>query len=162
MTKVMIPIEKSILDQLWSVRKSDTETWSQILSRVLTPPPVTSPPHAPPPRPSGKCSVEVLGELRSFSTAIDAFVWLLDTLSELDADLPERLARAVSTGRRNHLSRTREGVYPLRPDLAANARMLKCGWFVGSNIANRDKQRIVKSACHLLRLAYGKDVVFRV
>jgi predicted type IV restriction endonuclease len=33
------------------------------------------------------------------------------------------------------------------------------GWWLGTNIANREKERLAKIACEVARLDYGKDVI---
>ena len=89
---------------------------------------------------------------------MDALVWCLQTLAQLDAGLPERVARAVKSRSRNHIARSRTDVYPKRPDLAMNARFIAEGWYIGTNISNRDKLRIVQEACRVAGLKFGIDV----
>jgi hypothetical protein len=33
------------------------------------------------------------------------------------------------------------------------------GWWLGTNIANRDKERLAKIACEVAGLKFGKDLV---
>lgn len=59
---------------------------------------------------------------------------------------------------RNHIARSPEEIYPKRPDLA-RAEEIFDGWLIGTNIANREKLRIIQAACNAVGLTLGKDVV---
>ena len=70
----------------------------------------------------------------------------------------ERLSASVSTRSRNHIARSPEAVYPLKPDLAAYTIEVIPGWWLGTNIANREKMRIIRKACEAAGLAFGADI----
>lgn len=158
MTRVMIALDKTVLDRLWLSRRNDSENWSQIVEQLLPDNPVTAQKHVTRARVGAACHVEILGERCACATAMDALVWCLQTLAQLDAGLLERVARTVKSRSRNHIARSRADVYPKRPDLTANARFIADGWYVGANISNRDKQRIVQEACKAAGLKFGIDV----
>jgi len=87
-------------------------------------------------------------------SAIDALV--LD-LCALAGSSPEQFLTSLEPkimGReRAHIARTRAGVYPLREDLAlSNTVRLFEGWYLGKNISNREKYKILKAACDLKNL----------
>jgi len=67
-----------------------------------------------------------------------AMIDILVTLADLEPSLPDRLAPVVKRTSRNHLARSAEQVYPRRPDLAHFARNILLGWYIGTNIANRE------------------------
>lgn len=158
MTKVMIALEKTVLDRLWLSRRNDGENWSQIVEQLLPDNSVAARKPVTRTRVGAACQVEILGERRTCATAMDALVWCLQTLAQLDARLLERVARAVKSRTRNHIARSKTEIYPKRPDLAANARLIADGWYVGTNISNRDKQRIIQKACAVAGLKFGIDV----
>ena len=58
---------------------------------------------------------------------------------------------------RNHIARCNSEVYPGRPDLARYVKEISPGWFIGSNIANREKKKILRAACEVMGLAFGRD-----
>jgi hypothetical protein len=156
--KVMIVLEKPVLDRLWHTRRSDNDTWSRLVEELLgriSATPRQSTRHK---RTAVMYQVEILGESFKCTTAIDALVWCLQTLARLDDHLLEKVAKAVKTRSRNHIARSKFNIYPMRPDLAANARTISDGWFIGSNISNQDKLRIVHAACKVAGLQYGTDV----
>lgn len=87
----------------------------------------------------------------------EALIAILSKLSAIDPIKIPTLAAAVQGASRNHIARTVEEIYPARPDLA-RAEEFFPGWLVGLNIANREKLRIVRTACDVFELSYGKDV----
>lgn len=162
MTKVMIALEKTVLDRLWMSRQSDSENWSQIVGQLLPQSPATTRTPVMRSQVGVACQVEILGEMHDCFTAIDALIWCLQTLAHLDAGLLEQVAMAVKSRTRNHIARSKTDIYPKRPDLAANARLITDGWFVGTNISNRDKRRIIEKACAVAGLKFGIDVKWRI
>lgn len=83
--------------------------------------------------------------------AIDALVRDLRTLAGSSPDeFFATLAPKVMGSKRNHIARNRADVYPLRPSLALqNTVCLVDGWYLGKNIANREKLKILRAACDL-------------
>jgi hypothetical protein len=57
-----------------------------------------------------------------------------------------------------HIARLRDDVYPGRPELMEYTIQLVPGWWRGTNIANRDKMRIIEKACEVERLIFGKNI----
>ena len=107
---------------------------------------------------SREISYRLFGVDKVSKTAKDALIEILREMSKNDRHFFNKLSQTAQGKRRNHLSRTREGVYPLRPDLADNAVEIAPGWWLGVNIANREKQRILERACEVLQIEYGKDL----
>lgn len=91
-----------------------------------------------------------------------AFLGLLRAVIGEYPDRIEQIATAAKGRTRNHIARARSEVYPDRPDLIASVVELVPGWFVGTNIANREKHRIIKAACEACALHFGTDVVFEL
>ena len=85
---------------------------------------------------------------------------VLQIFAEIDATFLGTLSGAVVTRRRNHIAHTSREVYPDRPDLGVRARPLPGGWYIGTNISNREKLRILKAACKVCRLEFGNDLKF--
>ena len=95
--------------------------------------------------------------------AIDALVSDLRRLAGPEfASFYPRLARRVAGRTRMHIATSPKGVYPLRPDLAEHHSVpIAPGWFLGTNIANREKLKILRAACRLRGLhcnvAFGSN-----
>jgi predicted type IV restriction endonuclease len=49
-------------------------------------------------------------------------------------------------------------VYPLKPDLAEYTTEVVPGWWLGTNIANREKMKIIRKACEAADVRFGTDV----
>jgi hypothetical protein len=100
----------------------------------------------------------IFGERRSASTAIDALIDILRTLAGRNSNFLQKLSPAVRGRSRNHIARSRSEVYPNKPELEEYTAELTPGWWLGTNIANRDKMRIVEKACETEGLSLGRDI----
>ena len=107
---------------------------------------------------SREISYRLFGADEVSTTAKEALITILREMAKHDRQFFDKLSQIAQGKRRNHLSRTREGVYPLRPDLADSAVEIAPGWWLGVNIANREKRRILERACEVLHIEYGKDL----
>jgi predicted type IV restriction endonuclease len=94
--------------------------------------------------------------------AAAAFLEVLRILATKFPDRMEHVAAAAKGRSRNHIAKSSGQVYPDRPDLMHTVVELIPGWFVGTNIANREKLRIVKGACEACGLQFGRDVTFEI
>lgn len=101
---------------------------------------------------------QVLGTAYYANDANEALLAILRQLAASDAQFCLKLAQAVAGRTRNHLATTREAVYPNRPDLMKYVVALVPGWFLGTNIANREKLAILKHACDVAGLTPGKHL----
>jgi len=105
-----------------------------------------------------KVHYQLLGEVRAAPNAATATIDILATLASLDPSFLGQLAPKVRGSSRNHLARSPEQVYPRRPDLAHLTKSIVPGWYIGTNIANREKLRILRAACTVTRLTFGIDL----
>ena len=101
---------------------------------------------------------ELFGETRTTNTAKSALVEILGEIAKRYPDRMVDIARGARGKSRNHIARSPEEIYPKRPDLA-RAEEIFDGWLIGTNIANREKMRIIQAACNAVGLTLGKDVV---
>lgn len=107
---------------------------------------------------SRKVNYEIFGEKRTTNTAKSALVEILREIAKRYPDQISTIARGVRGKSRNHIARSPEEIYPKRPDLARAEEICE-GWLIGTNIANREKLRIIRSACNTVGLSLGKDIV---
>lgn len=103
-------------------------------------------------------SYSIFGRSKHAENAISALLDILRTLAERNSTFVEKLAPAVHGRKRNHIARVREEVYPGKPELIEYTTELVPGWWLGTNIANRDKMRIVEKACEVEKLILGRDI----
>jgi hypothetical protein len=127
------------------------------------PPPRTAKAPAPapkPPRAGG--SREVLYQLRGVvdvaPNAKDGFLAILRTLAAEDGTFCPRLAGLVEKRDVRHVARSPEQVHPHRPDLRGYTVPIGTGWFVNTNISNKQKAMILRAACEAAGLVFGRDL----
>ena len=107
---------------------------------------------------SRNVSYELLGKPHIASDAIEAMINILLSLAQYDNHFWAKLAVGVKGRTRNHLARSRSEVYPERPDLTHHVKEIAPGWFIGFNIANREKDKILRLACTITGLVFGRDL----
>lgn len=101
----------------------------------------------------------IMGQDYAEADAISALIRILKTLSNRDSQFFSKFAMLAPGRTRNHISSKRSNVYPGKPDLEAYTIEVAPGWWLGTNIANREKERLVKIACGVAGLSFGKDVI---
>lgn len=100
----------------------------------------------------------IFGQHRNASSAIDALMEILRALHNRDMNFLSKLAPLVQGRTRNHLARSRADVYPQKAELSEYTTELVPGWWLGTNISNRDKLKIVKQACKAADITFGRDI----
>lgn len=164
MNLINISVTTNELVALWNLRHSESGPFFQAPSRLVSnivPDKTevkTTFPLMPPSQ--GKFHYQVFGEKRSAKNALDAFVDILKVFAAFEPTFAEQLSLLAPSTSRNHVARSPSEVYPKRPDLGENARAFATGWYVGINIADREKRRILRLACDIYRLQFGKDIIF--
>ena len=103
-------------------------------------------------------SYKVFGQTRNANNAIEALIDILRTLANKNPQFLEKVAPIVRGRTRNHIAKSRDQVYPRTPELAEYTTELVPGWWLGTNIANRDKMRIISKACEVEGLTLGRDI----
>jgi hypothetical protein len=165
MNIAMISIAPDVLSRLLALRLSDTESLDDVLRRAL--PPTRKPVELPatstkvPTRTTNGVGVayNIDGEPRLASDATEAMIDILSDLAQYDDNFFPRLAAKVRGRTRNHIARSRSDVYPGRSDLARYVKEIGgSGWFIGCNIANREKEKILRAACEVMGIAFGRDL----
>jgi hypothetical protein len=162
MTTAMISIRSNLLADLLKLRSTDDESLDEVLSRLLSADARATPAVkiASPTRdvaPVGVC-YQLLGETHVASDASEAMINILRELAQYGDDFFPKLAPRVRGRTRNHIARSRLEVYPGRPDLVRHVKEVAPGWFIGCNIANREKDNILQAACDVMGLTFGSDL----
>jgi hypothetical protein len=100
---------------------------------------------------------KLFGQASQAVNASRALVDILRAITKRDPDRITELSAAVRSRRLNHIARTPGEINPDRPDLARAAEFAP-GWLVGLNIANIQKQMIIRAACEVYGLSMPGDV----
>ena len=118
------------------------------------------PAEAPKPIGSRRVSFQLLGQGSRRANAISALIFVLRKLAERDRSFLDNFAKQAPGRTRNHIAETRSEVYPEKfPELEAYSMVLAPElWWLGTNIANRDKDRLVKIACDVSGLKF-EDII---
>jgi hypothetical protein len=158
MDTAMIQIPTELLGELLSLRREKSEALASVIDRLVrayspAPSPVAS---------SGPIHYSIRGTARSAGDASEAMISILGELGRDDPRFFEVLSSKVRGRTRHHLARAKADVYPRRPDLQRYVKPLGDGWFIGVNIANREKVKILREACKLAGLNYGSDLQIRM
>jgi hypothetical protein len=104
-------------------------------------------------------SYKILGQAKRADNATEALIDILRILASRNPNFIEKVASLVPGTSRNHIAKRREDVYPNKPDLIEYTIQFVPGWWLGTNIANREKMRIIKQACRAEGLELGKDII---
>ncbi len=164
MSIAMISIAFDVLSRLLALRLSETESLDDVLRRAL--PTIGKPAEPPVSRPATATRnpngtgvpYHIDGELHLASDATEAMIDILSDLAQYDDNFFPKLAGKVRGRTRNHIARSRSEVYPGRPDLARYVKEIGPGWFIGCNIANREKEKILRAACEVMGISFGRDL----
>jgi predicted type IV restriction endonuclease len=164
MNIAMISVAPDVLSRLLALRVSETESLNDVLRRAL--PPIGKPAEPAVVRATTQTrnvngtglAYHIDGELHLASDATDALINILSDLAQYGDDFFPKLAAKVRGRTRNHIARSRSEVYPDRPDLERYVKEISPGWFIGCNIANREKEKILRAACEVMGISFGRDI----
>lgn len=164
MSIAMISVAPDVLTRLMTLRLSETESLDEVLRRILAdtrkpvPMPAAQVPTATSSASPAGVAYQLDGETHAASDATEAMINILGDLAQYDDDFFPKLAARVRGRTRNHVARSRLEVYPGRPDLARYVKEVGPGWFIGCNIANREKEKILRAACDVMGLTFNRDL----
>lgn len=117
--------------------------------------PLPQPVRAPNSKPSGskghRFSLTVDGQVRIYPSAAKALVAALSTLSEGHPTFLERFEAEVGQKR---IGRDEQ----MSPGAGASVHPLPGGWWIDTNMLNRQKEQLVRRACEVAGVQYGRDL----
>ena len=105
-----------------------------------------------------KIEYRLLGQNYTASNAIDALIAILKSLGNRRPEFWTDLEPLARSRTRNHIARSRHDVYPGKPELEQYTLEIVPGWWLGTNIANREKRRLLEAACKAAGLRIGTDL----
>ncbi len=105
-----------------------------------------------------RITYSLFGHLQQMDTAMEAVERILRELGRRDPSFFDRLSDRVSGRTVRHLARSPEAVHPGRPDLRDRVVEVVPGWFLNTNISNRQKKQILQAACEVAGIRWGRDL----
>ncbi|MBI4221698.1 MAG: hypothetical protein HY607_03310 [Planctomycetes bacterium] len=99
------------------------------------------------------------GKTTNSRSAVEVLMKVLDDLSKRDASFITRLASRRHGRSRRYVARSREELYPGRPDLAEYSKQLSNGWWVGTNYSKSNISQIIQLASEVAGLRFGYDLI---
>lgn len=161
---MLVPLRQKTFEALLSLRKTSNESFDEVVSRLaglqmnanqMVAASGMSNAHL---GDDERYAFSLLGERHAAHTARDLLVAVLRVLHELDANLLSELS-LYRARKRRYVAGSPDRLYPGRPDLARYSAKVADGWWVGTNHSRRDVVRILRAACSVCGLEYGKDLV---
>ena len=134
-----------------------------MLGQLKTPVPLPSKPTIPidkpeqPDKPTDY-SYTLNGKIIPARNASAVMVNILNELSSRDPSFIERFVSRKHGKKRRYVARTREELYPGRPDLAEYSKQLSSGWWIGTNYSKSNIRQIIQLACEVAGLRFGHDL----
>lgn len=128
------------------------------------PTPMTKPTTSAPDARAGGVGYTFEGRFTPCRNGREVLVAAFEALAKRDATFLERFAARPKHGRtRRYLARSPEELYPGRPDLAReHSFKLQSGWHVGTNVSHAQIERIIKMACEVSKVRFGKELIVNV
>lgn len=112
------------------------------------------------PQNRGQTGFVFRGQEHQSRNHIDVMVSVFEILSENDSTFPERFAARKHGRKRRYLAQDKYELYPDDPDLCdRESRLIKGGWYISTNWNTATKTKIIRLACEVAELEFGKDLV---
>lgn len=108
----------------------------------------------------GKFGYEINGRYFKARSVKDVLINVLKEISKLDNNFLERFAALPKHGRtRRFVARNKEELYPSRPDLVSEySDLIDKGFWVGTNVGKQQAENIIRLACEVANLSFGKEI----
>ena len=103
---------------------------------------------------------KLYGTLSGCKSAIDVMTEVFEQLSSQDSTFLERFASRKHGSKRRYIAQSQYELYPGRPDFCErNYRELTSRWFLGTYYGKDGIIKILKLACEVAEIEFGKDLV---
>lgn len=117
-------------------------------------------PRSRPPVSSSRFGFDLQGRHYPAHSAREVMTQLLEELHARDGTFLQRFAARPRHGRnRRYVARDRSELYPGKPHLEQYSHQLRSGWWVSTNWNRVSIDQIIRMACEVAGLKYGKDLV---
>jgi hypothetical protein len=131
----------------------------------MPPGPKPPPPPTPPLLPSELPAVgfSLTGTFVPGRNGRDVLMKMFQALAGRDPAFLDRFIALPEHGRRRrYVARSREALFPGRPDLAKHSTEVRPGYWLGTNNSASSMEGIIRMACEVAGLRFGEDVKVRL
>ena len=113
----------------------------------------------PPPPPPPKKGFTYRGEFQAENSAIEVIQKVLIIFADENPEFLEGFAARKHGRKRRWIARSKNDLYPDRPDFAEKSVELVQGWWMGTNYSIPRIEKMVELACEVANVEIGKDLV---
>ena len=107
----------------------------------------------------GRYSYTLKGDTRRFRTSGEMMAAIFAAFAKNDAAFCERFRKRRSGREREYVARSREELFPGQPRLwKSNAWELPGGYFLGTHMGNPQKEDLIRVACEVAGLKFGREL----
>ena len=108
----------------------------------------------------GEIGFVLLGQTHRCSTVKDVLISVFEKLTERDKQFPGRFAARRHGTRRRYLAQNRQELFPHRVDQQEQySYRTNFGWYIATNHGRASATTVIRLACEVAQLEYGKDLV---
>lgn len=92
------------------------------------------------------------------NSAIDALRQVYEELEQRDSKFPVKFTKDSKEGKRPFLAVNKLDLFPDKPHLAVNSKLLSYGWWMDTNLSKLKIKRLIEKACSVAGLKFGTDL----
>lgn len=126
--------------------------------RPPTPPPATPTSTVP----HGVPTLTFQGRKETFSSGATLLGDVFSRFASMDPGFCRRYSERYAGRVRKYVARSKEELYPGKPDLQSQVLPLPGGWWVATHSSNKEKLKRIRWACEVAGLEFGRDVVVEI
>ena len=110
-------------------------------------------------RRAGNSRFVLLGQQHECRNAIEVLTSIFEKLTENDLTFPSRFASRRHGTKKRYISQVKYELHPDRDYCDKFSRQLNFGWFIDTKVSNKAKINVVKLACEVAGLEFGRDLI---
>ncbi len=111
------------------------------------------------PRRARNSSFILHGQQHECKSAIEVLTSIFERLTDNDPAFPSKFASRKHGAKNRYLAQDKYELHPDKDFCDTNSRQLNFGWFINTDVSNRTKIRVIKLACEVAGLEFGRDLI---
>lgn len=110
-------------------------------------------------RSAGNPKFVLHGQQHECRNAIEVLTSIFEKLTENDLTFPSRFASRRHGTKKRYISQVKYELHPDRDYCDKFSRQLNFGWFIDTKVSNKAKINVIKLACEVAGLEFGRDLI---